>query len=357
MNIIGYVETQLKKFDEVPFNQVDSLALSQFAYAIFKEVLPQGDLLNTKITLKDLLKAEYLPNMINITCDAKKNLKLLLALGMSPRFRDIKLVHCVDILDAEKEMQFAAITFILDNQLVYVSFRGTDASLVGWKEDFNMFVKVPVPAQEASVKYLNEIGEKLDNHQLIVGGHSKGGNLAVYASMFCTEKIRERIICIYSHDGPGFRDEPYIIERYNLIKERIHKTMPYFAFIGMFSGQDDKFLVVESSKRGLLQHDAYSWNIEDGDFKYLPSIAKEAKHINDSIMSWLSEMNDEQRELFISTMYDIIEASGKETLADLTANHYENLISFQSNLKDVDPQVRSFVRQAIRTFFISFWKF
>ncbi|MEY8356917.1 Mbeg1-like protein [Lachnospiraceae bacterium 54-53] len=222
MNIIDYAESQMENFKAKKFNLVDSLVLSQFVYIHFNDVVPGLSDNQEPVRIGELLKAEHIPHMLHNVRDPKSNHRLLLALGMSPRFRDIRMCCFSDSLNIAEQKQFAAVTYLIDDETAYVAYRGTDSSIVGWKEDFNMAFISPVPAQQEGVSYLNAVAERFA-HMLMVGGHSKGGNIAVYSSMGCHPTIQDRIVSIYSHDGPGFRNEIFTSEKYARIKSKCFK--------------------------------------------------------------------------------------------------------------------------------------
>lgn len=279
MNIINYVRSQMDDFKTSKFNLVDSLVLSQFSYINFKDVLPGITDDQSPVRIGDLLMAEHFKEMLLNVRYPNKNKKLLFALGMSPRFRNIRMCFFADSVSIEEEKQFAAVTYLLDDETAYVAYRGTDTTFVGWKEDFNMAFIAPIPAQREGVTYLNYVGERLP-HRLLVGGHSKGGNVAVYSSMECHISIQDRIIGVYTHDGLGFKDEVFSSENYLRIKDRIHKTIPQFSLVGMLLQHQEDYLVVESKQFWFMQHDPFSWVVGKDDFKYAQGITEGAEHFN-----------------------------------------------------------------------------
>ena len=205
-NIIDYAKTELHTMDIKEFNDVDSLILSQLSYIKLDELIGTIDSNSDSILLKDLLKAEFFPKMFKDIAYAEQTKDLLFNLCSNPRFRNIKINYHISKTDPIFEKQFSATTFILNENLAYIAFRGTDYSIVGWKEDFNMAFTIPVPSQLEGVGYINKIS-KLIPHDFYVGGHSNGGNIAVYASMHCDFEASPRIKKIFSHDGPVFREE------------------------------------------------------------------------------------------------------------------------------------------------------
>lgn len=251
-----------------------------------------------------------------------------------------------DSLDVAKQKQFAAVTFLLDEETAYVAYRGTDATFVGWKEDFNMAFISPVPAQQEGACYLNAVSERIP-HKLMVGGHSKGGNVAVYSAMECQPSVQDRIVRVYSHDGPGFRDEIFTSEKYAAIKSRIHKTLPQSALVGMLLQHQEDFFVVESKQFWVMQHDPFSWAVEEDDFRYTQNITGGAEYINTTVSQWLSTLDDEKRELFITTFYGVIEAMGVVRFSDLTEDWQKKAASVLDAIKGIDPETKRFVLKTI----------
>lgn len=355
MNIIDYAESQMETFETVKFNLVDSLILSQFVY-IHLNKLVQGftDHLEP-VRIGDLMKAEHIPQMLYHVRDPKSNRRLLLALGMSPRYRDIQMCCFFEDFNIVEQKQFAAVTYLLDDKTAYVAYRGTDATIVGWKEDFNMAFITPIPAQLEGVAYLNTVAKRLP-HTLLVGGHSKGGNIAVYASMECETAVQGRIRTIYSHDGPGFIDEIFTSEKYACITGRIHKTLPQSSLVGMLLQQQEDYVVVESKQFWILQHDPFSWMIKQGDFQYTQGITGGAEHVNMVINQWLSTLDNEKRELFITTLYQVIESIGVANVSDLSEDWHKKAFIAMGTVKGIDAETRRFINETIKSLLALYFK-
>lgn len=348
MNIIDYVESQMEDFEDAKFNRVDSLVLSQFVYIHFNKVVPELADNQVPVRIGDLLKAEHIPHMLHNVRDSKSNHRLLLALGMSPRFRNIRMCCYFDSFNITEQKQFAAVTYLLNDETAYVAYRGTDSTIIGWKEDFNMAFISPVPAQQEGVTYLNAVAE-LFPHVLMVGGHSKGGNIAVYSAMECHQAVQDRIVSIYSHDGPGFRDEIFTSEKYASIKARIHKTLPQSSLVGMLLQHQEDYAVVESKQFWIMQHDPFSWVINKGDFQYTQGITGGAEHINTVINQWLSSLDDEKRELFITTLYSVIESIGVVNLNDFSEDWRKKAITAMETVRGIDTETKRFVFETIKS--------
>lgn len=342
-NIIAYVENEFHTMSEKKFNPVDSLILSQVTNYFYDDLV--GNLCNLKppIYFKDLLKAEYFKKMFKTFISPKKSKHLLFALASSPRFRNIQINYHVSKTDSVVEKQFSATTFILNNEFAYLGFRGTDSSVVGWKEDFNMAFVSPIPSQVEGVEYVNTVSNLIP-HKLYIGGHSKGGNIAVYSAMNCNKNIKYRIDTVYSHDGPGFREEVINSNEFKSIKNKINKTIPYSSLVGILLENHEHYQVVKSSGvGGIMQHDPFLWEVGEDDFIYMSELSAKSKYVNKTLNKWLSEISDDKRKQFIEALFDILESTKSETITDIAANWKTNLPIILDAIKNMDPQEKILV--------------
>jgi hypothetical protein len=346
-NIIDYVEKEMSSLPAVPFNNVDSLVLSQFSYIYFEEAVPLLTDLAAPIRMAELLKAELFESMFHDVRDVESNRKLLFALAASPRFRNIQVNYYVNNIDAVQEKQFSAVTFLLEDQTAYIAYRGTDATFVGWKEDFNMAFISPVPSQEESVGYLNTVAALIAAEKLRIGGHSKGGNLAVYAAMNCEENVRDRIINVYDHDGPGFTDGVLASPAFLSIRDRITKTMPQSSIIGMLLQHQENYSVVESNRYGIMQHDPFSWSVDEHDFRYVESVTNGALYLHKTLNQWLETLTEEKRKLFVDALYQVITTTDTATVYEFSDNWRKGAIAMLGAVKNADPETKKFVARAI----------
>ncbi len=346
-NVIDYVKNELNRFDSKKFNLVDSLVLSQFSYMHFERLVPGFSNELSPVRIGDLLKAEHFNSMFDDVMFPENNLSLLYALAASPRFRDIKMKYYVNKLDYKQEKQFSAVTYQIDDKTHYVSYRGTDMTFVGWKEDFNMAFKSPIPSQEEGVDYLNTVG-KLTEGDIIIGGHSKGGNIAVYSAMKCLPEVQDRIKKIYSHDGPGFKDSIFSTPEYERIKDRINKLLPQSSIVGMLLQTQESYVVIKSARSGIMQHDPFSWVIEGDDFNYVNNISNSSLNINKALNEWLANLSEEKREVFIDTLFHTINSTNAKTLGDLSEVHIKDFAKILRTFRSIDRETRKFVAQTIR---------
>ena len=306
-NIISYLRWRGDLlWSEAPFNEVDNLILACLSYFDFDGIVSETE----KNPVSLMCAAE---NFFSEHRESKSpaDPDLLKKAAASKRYGDIMLWGYRDVMDREQEMtQFAALHFVLEDGIDYISFRGTDNTIVGWRESFRLGFEV-VPAQKRAAGYLEETICKDGTVRYRIGGHSKGGNLAVYGAMMCSEGAKEQIDAIYMNDSPGLCPAMIDEEKCQDIQGRIIKIVPEFSIIGMlFEGNDtvngteqkvamNSGLIVKSSADGILQHDAFSWQIEGNHFATAQQLAEKAWIYNGIFDRWIESADFEERELFV----------------------------------------------------------
>jgi len=206
---------------------------------------------------------------------------------------------------------------------------------------------MPVPSQVEAMRYLNEVGRKFKG-KIIVGGHSKGGNLAVYATMYCQRDVNQRIIQVYCHDGPGFQEEIFQSETYLNIVARLHKTLPQSSTVGMLLEYQDNYSVVKSNEFWFMQHDPFSWQVAKDDFVYEEHITQAAKYTNTTINQWLQSATPDERELFIDTLYNVINKTHITRVDQFGDNIIQDSKTMINALNNVDDQTKKFVFQTLK---------
>ena len=365
--LLDYLETKLASFEDEPLNPVDSAALTQLCMVRGEDVLPpleerksfaglRAILRNVTsretrpVPIRDMLLAEHFPGMF--TGLDPKNIKLnLFALAASPRFRTMCAHDYLSLFDAEQETQFAAMTFTAKKQFVYVGFRGTDTSLAGWKENFNMAFADAVPAQHQAERYLEAIAAKTTG-PLYVGGHSKGGNLAEYAALKASPETQARIERVFIHDGPGFKEGTFSDKDYEPLQGRIHKTIPTESFVGILLESQAPMHVVKSRAKGLDQHSVFSWEVDDAldDFAYAGEMPESTKLMAESLRAWLARFDDREREAVVESVFRAIEASGADDAGDLLSGGSKSIAILVDALKKAEVSDRDTLIDAGKTF-------
>ena len=317
-------------FSQVPVNPVDTLIFSALSYISFGgrvEAMPE-----IPISLQDAAEEFFcLPDHPE-RCRVKNDLALLQAAMETPRFRNVMLLQYRSILIPEEETQFAAITFLLDDNSGVITFRGTDYSLVGWKEDFNMTFRETIPAQLLAQEYTREIGSKYIM-PLRLCGHSKGGNLAVFSAVKSEETIRGRIREVYNHDGPGFTEFVMSDPAYKELAPRIRTIVPQSSVIGMLLEHEEPYTIIRSKQIGLLQHDPYSWDVMGPNFVPKEEITANSRFLDQTIKIWLAGMTMEERNEIVDTVYDLLTIGGADNVFDLL--HPKNI---RASLKTLTTQ-------------------
>lgn len=345
-NIITYTQNNLNTFDVMPFNSVDSLILASASYVHFPDILPEIEGWKG-MRLQELYRAEYFEEMFHNIPLSQGTRELFFALAASPRFRDIKVKGYTEQYDLITEKQFSAVTFQLEPQLCYIAFRGTDSTFVGWKEDFNMTFQSPIPSQEEAVRYIEKAALYCDG-KIMTGGHSKGGNLAVYAAAMCRENVKRRIERVFSHDGPGFLETTLQSMDFQNIASRIEKTLPQSSIVGLLLEHRENFQVVKSNRTGLLQHDQFSWVVENNDFVYIEQLTEDAKYADRTLTDWLKQISPEDRERFVDSLYNILNVNNLTTLDDFRTDWQGAISATLHAATQLDGDTKKFLLQTLR---------
>ncbi len=320
-----------------PFGEADNLVLAELAYTDFHGVVPSD---GTEIPLAEARDAYFRLHSPEEVRAYKsfwaKTPFLMDGMASGRRFAGTKLSWYVDEVDQQKESQMSALTFRLPDGSVYVAFRGTDGSLVGWKEDFNFCYLSETEGQRRAVQYLNRVGQAVSG-ELTVGGHSKGGNLAVYASAFCDEAVQRRIRRVYTNDGPGFRRDVTESGSYLRILPRIQSFIPDTAIVGLLLTSRARHRVVKSSAVGILQHDGFSWQIQRNRFVE-NRLSAVSEVIGNALGGWLEQMDDEERRSFVSTVFSLFESTGADTFGEISKQKWKSLEAMLSALRGMPKE-------------------
>lgn len=331
-------------FEEWAFGEVDSLILSQLSYLNFQNSGAAQKKFSD--SLQEIVSAQFTEEFVSQTLTPDKNRELLFAAAESKRFGGICPGYYCNLLDAENEKQFAAVTFRLGKQFYYVAYRGTDGSFVGWKEDLNLSFSKQIPAQLDAVHYYEEVCKRRKG-EFLLGGHSKGGNLAVYTAMACSPKAKKKLGAVYNHDGPGFVQEFFSQEEYQKIRPLIHKTIPQTAIVGLLLEQHEDYSVVESDAFAFLQHDPFSWVVEEGAFVPIQSVTFFSEYTNKALNTWLNQLDMETRRKFVETLYQMIVSTNANTFSELLEQGGTAMKLFFRNLRSTDPEVKKLMNQTI----------
>lgn len=391
MNLVEYLETEMRSFEELPFGAVDSAALAEFAMANPCGIVPplpggvsdgamqdaagesaaggadanrlleeegskaagsanaadevrqgarglMGRLRGRGFPRRaeaggtgslalddgegprflDLLRAEYFPGMFE-GLQPDKLRDTLFALAASPRFRSVRLRDAAAVFDEENQNQFYAVTYVVPDRFVYLAFRGTDTSITGWRENFNMIYDCPVPAQKQAHDYLLAVAQRT-NLPLYLGGHSKGGNLALFAALTAPPEVQERIARVYTHDAPGFRCGIIPDERWDALRDRVYRMVPQESTVGLLMDTPVPLHVVHSTGAGIMQHSLHTWEVrEDGSASFVDAGALTDSALSSaaSLAVWLDRYSDDEARKIVESLFAAIEASGAHESSEL----------------------------------------
>lgn len=325
-------------FSEKPLNEVDSLVLCQFAYLKFDGIVPGAGEHGDAVSMGFLENHQDKDRLFADERYRENNTALFRGMLDSARFSTLRMNYYVNMIETDKETQFSAVTFFLEDGTIYAAYRGTDETIIGWKEDFNLAFSKPVTGQLRSVEYLNEVASEFEK-PFFMGGHSKGGNFATYAAMNCKEEIRNRIVKIYNHDGPGFRPEIRKQGNYDEIAGKVVKIIPHSSLVGMLlESHAAGYMVVESRSFGLLQHDPYSWLVREDEFVRVKDIYKGRRFMDETLNEWILSLNEEQIHSFVDTLYEVVSASKAVTLIDFTADWKKSMMAVAAAFKGLDEE-------------------
>lgn len=346
-NVFDYIEWRGDlSLSKDKFNEIDNLILSRFSYFPFDELIKENEVVTIR-ELSDRFLEKDINEMPILWAD---DINLFPAMGLSRRFGEMRVTKYVNKISPEQEKQFAAITIIMPDDTIYVSYRGTDNTVVGWKEDLNMTFKSHIPSQIDAVKYLEEVAKEYPN-KLRIGGHSKGGNLAVYAAVFANKDIRNRIINIYNNDGPGFNDDIVETKEYKEMIKKVSTYIPQDSIFGRLLNHKEKYTVVKSIQTGVMQHDLYSWQLLGNEFVYLKEVTNGSKFIDKSIKDWLEQIDMDRREQVIDIVFQVINTTKVETFSDLKAHWFSNARILLSSYKLVDSESKKMILETLSALF------
>lgn len=347
-NLLDYVSRAgAAGFDELPLTEVDLACFTQLSYLPYAaafDIMERPSLQEAGDALAGV-EADKVYNVF-----LRKRLELMRAMMEAPRYAGIILSDYVREIDPQSEKQFCALTLTLPFGERVISFEGTDSTLVGWKEDFNMSFVSPVPSQEAARAYLHRIAAGCGEAPLILTGHSKGGNLAVWSAAFALEEVQRRVLGVHSFDGPGLIDRDADSAGYARISGRIHAYLPQNSLVGVLMRQHVPSIVVKSHAFSVMQHDLFTWEVEpEGHvFTRVPELSRSARLRDEALDVWLRGLSMENRECFCDAIYKVLSADeSNETLIDLVRVDRDSAIRALRAIRDIDPLIRKMIRRAI----------
>ena len=346
-NIMDYISWRGDlSFEQSQFNEVDNLILACFSYVNLdgiSAVTKQKGIGLKKLT-KEFMKLHTMKELEADKSFIRLAPFMMMEMAKSVRFGKCVVRNYVNDIVTEAEQQFAAMEIVLEDGTSYVSFRGTDDTIIGWREDFNLSTGV-VPAQKRAIEYLQKISEHTDG-MLRVGGHSKGGNLAIYGSVMC-KSAHEKILEIYSNDGPGFSREFQELPEMKEMMPKIIRIIPEYSIIGTLLEHEKEPVIVASSSKGLLQHDGFSWEVQGPALVRRDSLNKTALRFIEILHKWIDGMDMEQKRLLIEDLFATLQASGYENLSEVQSGGLKSLAAMVKRVEKFAPESRGMMQELL----------
>ena len=346
-NIMDYISWRGDlSFEQSQFNEVDNLILACFSYVNLdgiSAVTKQKGIGLKKLT-KEFMKLHTMKELEADKSFIRLAPFMMMEMAKSVRFGKCVVRNYVNDIVTEAEQQFAAMEIVLEDGTSYVSFRGTDDTIIGWKEDFNLSTGV-VPAQKRAIEYLQKISEHTDG-MLRVGGHSKGGNLAIYGSVMC-KSAHEKILEIYSNDGPVFSREFQELPEMKEMMPKIIRIIPEYSIIGTLLEHEKEPVIVASSSKGLLQHDGFSWEVQGPALVRRDSLNKTALRFIEILHKWIDGMDMEQKRLLIEDLFATLQASGYENLSEVQSGGLKSLAAMVKRVEKFAPESRGMMQELL----------
>ncbi len=311
---------------KVPLNDVDLFLCSQLSTPDYTGIVPER---GSTVPIPEVSEKYFRDHPVDVAVlgalQSESVLPMLKALPKHPRFAEASLGYYVLKIDREKEEQFSAVTVFFPDGCAVVCYQGTDDTIVGWKENFNTAVYEFVPAQHDAALYLERVARHTEG-PLYVVGHSKGGNLAVYAAAHACKKTNERIVRVISYDGPGFHREFVSSEGYRRIADRTYLILSQNAMVGVLMHPVGQTVIVKSHNKGVMAHDGFSWEVKGDRFVRCSSFSKESDFFDKTMDNLIESLSPAERTDFINGLFDALFATGSVTVTDLKRLKFNQVI-------------------------------
>ncbi|MBR3161384.1 MAG: DUF2974 domain-containing protein [Bacilli bacterium] len=350
MSIFNYIKKNgCYTFSEMEFNVVDNFVFSALTYSDLGDYVSSNRF--NKKTIRQVgndFFDDFDRKQKNITA-VRVGIKILREIKNTRRYGDL-LLYNYSYIGNEKQ-QFCALTIEINKKLVYVSYEGTDDLISGWREDFEMSYKFPVLSQRRAIDYINK-HFLFNNKDIILGGHSKGGNLAMVAGMYANFWVKDRIINIYNNDGPGFRKKEIESKYYKSIFHKLIYIIPNYSMVGLLLRHNNNYRVVKSRKKGIYAHDMATWVIDGNNIKEV-DLSSFSKYLDASMIDWLNNYSDEEREKFVNSLFMVFDRAAINSLVEVL-NNKKLIIKLVFETKGIDKKTRKMLKEFIYMLFSYF---
>lgn len=329
-------------FDVSPFNQIDDMILARFSYLPFNKIK-----MEESETIESIYKKLKAFKNEDFCYNGDKD--LITRMGHSLRFKNLKVTNFEINIDKEAEKQFSAITIHLNGKEMYISFNGTDSSIVGWKEDFNLSFMENIPSQISGLEYTKKImNAYLKDVKL--GGHSKGGNIAMYSAICLPQNLKDRVVSVSNYDGPGFSQKMIDTENYKNTVYKMVSYIPQSSVIGRLLEHKENCIIVESIEKGIYQHDIFSWQVIGTSIVTIENVTHNSEFFNKTISTWLQETNPEQRKIFVDTIFELLDSTNIISFKEFSNAKIKNINSIIKSYNSINEQDKKLISKMIFEF-------
>ena len=329
-------------FSLSPMGEIDGAMFSMATYVEYDIALPDGEIEDAPVSFNYVLESYFSMDdkreiKLGLIFPTDKIITMLEVMKDRERYSSLKISDFVNYINEKECCQFAAMTFHLDDGSIAVAYRGTDDTIIGWREDFNLAFLKETPSQRMAAEYLNRVADKYNNSKIYICGHSKGGNLAIYAASMCRRDVQDKIERIFSYDGPGQSSEIVASEGYERICNRIDSFIPQSSIVGtMFNS--GKYKIVNSSYRGPYQHDLYSWELDGPRFVRLPKLSSRGVKNQNSFNGIMGKMTDREKEGLVEIFFGAIGSTGASTLSEMSSAKLKNIATVIKSLNGISKE-------------------
>ena len=330
-------------FSEKQLCEIDSIILAMMVYVDFAALGLADEACLCDLARNYCPDNEYNSVKLGLIIPSKKINKLFCSAAKCRRFSGVRISDYVTRTSEEEVCQFAAATYHLPGKRMVVTFRGTDDTIVGWREDFCLSYSDEIPAQKMAREYLERIAEKYQGEKIYVTGHSKGGNLSLYAAMKAKGELKARIVKVFCHDGPGLSHSDICSREFAEIKRKVAVYLPQSSVVGTMFERGDKYAVIKSSALGAVQHDPFSWELDGPVFIRLSSLSERGKKNEEQFKAKMCQMTTEEKREFVELFFSIVNSTGAKTLSDFSGKGIKNIALILKNYTGLDKQKRDLI--------------
>ena len=346
MNICDYIEWRGDlSFEADPFCEVDALIFAWLSYYPAEKLTLTMEQMES-LTLKSLYEIHVQQIGEIRDMNVKLNINptdsgtyLLKLVAESPRFENVRVLRFRTNFSQEDNTQFAAFTYEYLPRQIAISYRGTDGSVTGWREDFMMCCSDAIPSQHLAREYL-EAEDPSRYDSVLLCGHSKGGNIAMHAILYTTDAIRAHVGTVYNFDGPGFPVPMESIPCYPEVQDKILTILPESSIIGMLMEHEEDYDIIESEMVSMLQHNAMLWSVKRKGFIRKKGFSSSSQFIDKALHSWLESLNNEEKEKFVNVTFDALENAGITDFTDIGPSTIPKIFSLIGNMVTIDSESR-----------------